>query len=291
MEDINLSKLELSNLEKLSTNSTNSEGIFYFYNTSNEKKLIKIIRDFYNRYTQIGLKNIKILKEYNGIISLEFPEFVLPEALVYIENQFRGYIMQYINGITLSDYLNNPNIPLEEKLHTLKEIGKLLDKLSNFKKIPYNIVLGDFHENNIIITDDYQIRIIDLNGMCLNPEDIPNCKYLNIAVDELRHKGPKYEVNILGEVTPNNDTDIFCYGMILMNFISQCEFAKLPYYEIKRYLNHLKLIGFSIEFIDCIEKLYSSNKNENPYPYIESISKEMLEKASIKSYRRTRFLK
>lgn len=101
-------------MEKLSINCTNSEGIFYFYDTEDGKKLIKIIRDLYNRYTQIGLKNIKILKEYNEILSVAFTEFVLPEALVYIEDELRGYIMQYITGITLSDYLKKTDIPLEK---------------------------------------------------------------------------------------------------------------------------------------------------------------------------------
>lgn len=290
MEDIKLSKTEISSLEKLPINCTNSEGIFYFYDTENGKKLIKIIRDFYNRYTQIGLKNIKILKEYNEILSVAFPEFVLPEALVYIEEKLRGYIMQYITGITLSDYLKKSDIPLEKKLTILKDIGKILEKIFSFNKIPYNIILGDFHENNIIINNENKVKIIDLNGICLNPKDIPNCKYLNMAVNELRYKKTKYEVNILGEVTPNKDTDIFCYGMMIMNFISQSEFGKLPYYKIKRYLNYLKTIGFPTEFINCIEKLYSSDKNVNPYPYIESITEEMIENASMKTYCKTRTL-
>lgn len=290
MEDIKLSKTEISSLEKIPINCTNSEGIFYFYDTENGKKLIKIIRDFYNRYTQIGLKNVKILKEYNEILSIAFPEFVLPEALVYIEDELRGYIMQYITGITLSDYLKKTDIPLEKKLAILKDMGKILEKIFSFNKIPYNIILGDLHENNIIINNNGQIRIIDLNGIYLIPKEIPNCKYLRMAVDELRYKKPKYEVNILGEVTPNKDTDIFCYGMMIMNFISQSEFGKLPFYKIKRYLNYLKTIGFPTEFVNCIANLYSSDKNVNPYPYIESITEEMIENASMKTYCKTRTL-
>ena len=289
MEDIKLGKIEMNSLEVFQTNNANSEGIFYFYTTDDGTMLIKIIKDLYNRYTKIGLKNIKILKEYNEILSAEFQEFVLPEALVYIENELRGYIMHYINGITLSSYLENPSIPLQKKLIILKKIGEILERMFNFKKIPYNIALGDFHENNIIITNDGQIKIIDLNGICLNPKDIPNCKYLNMAFDELHYNKPKYETDsILREVTPNRDTDIFCYGMMIMNFISQSEFGKLPYYKIKRYLDYLKTIGFSTEFINCITKLYSSDKNENPYPYIEDITEEMMENASMKVYSKIR---
>lgn len=290
MEDINLNKLYISNLEKMSTNGTNSEGIFYFYDTKEDKMLIKIIRDYYNRYTQIGLKNIKTLREYSEILSTKIPEFVLPEALVYIDNTLRGYIMQYINGITLNEYLQNTDISLKSKLNILKNIGIILEKIFNFKEIPHNIILGDLHENNIIINNDGQIKVIDLNGIYLNPKDIPNCKYLNMAVNELRYKHSKYETNIIGEITPSKDTDIFCYGMIIMNFISQSEFAKLPYYEIKNYLNYLKTIEFPTEFINCIAKLYSSDKNENPYQYIESITEEMIKNANMKVYCKTKSL-
>lgn len=290
MEDINFNKVFISNLERLSTSDTNSEGTFYFYDTFDGKMLIKIIKDPYNRYTQIGLKNIKTLREHSVILSTAIPEFVLPEALVYIDKTLRGYIMQYVKGTTLSDYLQNSAISLEKKLTILKKIGKTLERIFNFKEIPYKLILGDLHENNIIITNDEEIKIIDLNGMCLNPKDIPNCKYLNIAVDELRWKRPKYEINIIGEVVPSENTDIFCYGMIIMNFISQSEFVKLPYYKIREYLNYLKTLGFRTDLINCIAKLYNLDKNENPYPYIEGISEEMIKNASMKVYCKNRNL-
>ena len=278
---LKIDRKDLKKFEKLLT--TGCEGDFYFYDTPNERKLIKILRDLNNRYTRGGLENIKVLNQHINILAKEFPELVLPEKLVIVDKELCGYTMQYIKGMPLNIYLQAPNISFKEKIYILKSIGIFLEKLSYFK-FPFGpIVLGDLHEENILVDEDGKIKIIDLNGIFLESNEIPNCKYL-IADNGFYFNKPKYIVDITGDVVPNQNTDILCYCMIIMNFITKSEFYKLRDYQINEYLKYMKIINFPIEFTSCIAKLYSRENNQNPYLYLDYITLDMLEQSSMENY-------
>ena len=285
---LKIDRKDLKKFEKLLT--TGCEGDFYFYDTPNERKLIKILRDLNNRYTRGGLENIKVLNQHIDILAKEFPELVLPEKLVIVDKELCGYTMQYIKGMPLNIYLQAPNISFKEKIYILKSIGIFLEKLSYFK-FPFGpIVLGDLHEENILVDEDGKIKIIDLNGIFLESNEIPNCKYL-IADNGFYFNRPKYTVDITGDVVPSQNTDILCYCMIIMNFITKSEFYKLRDYQINEYLKYMKTINFPIEFTSCIAKLYSRENNTNPYLYLDYITLDMLEQSSMENYKAKQTLK
>ena len=285
---LKIDRKDLKKFEKLLT--TGCEGDFYFYDTPNERKLIKILRDLNNRYTRGGLENIKVLNQHIDILAKEFPELVLPEKLVIVDKELCGYTMQYIKGMPLNIYLQAPNISFKEKIYILKSIGIFLEKLSYFKSPFGPIVLGDLHEENILVDEDGKIKIIDLNGIFLESSEIPNCKYL-IADNGFYFNKPKYIVDITGDVVPNQNTDILCYCMIIMNFITKSEFYKLRDYQINEYLKYMKTINFPIEFTSCIAKLYSRENNTNPYLYLDYITLDMLEQSSMENYKAKQTLK
>lgn len=278
---LKINKKDLDNFEKLLT--TGCEGNFYFYDMPNERKVIKILKDLNNRYTRGGLENIKVLNQHIDILAKEFPELVLPENLVIVDKELCGYTMQYIKGVPLNIYLQAPNIEFKEKINILKSIGIFLEKLSYFKAPFGPIVLGDLHEENILVDEDGKIKIVDLNGIFLKANEIPNCKYL-IADNGFYFKRPKYVVDITKDVVPNQNTDILCYCMIIMNFITKSDFYKLRDYQINEYLKYMKTINFPREFIKCIAKLYSIENNKNPYLYLDYITLDILKQSHMENY-------
>ncbi len=285
LKSIEINSDDLNKLVSITT--TGCEGDFYFYEINNEKKLLKIIRELNNRYTQTGLKNIVLLNQNYEELKKEFPEFVLPENLVMVDKELSGYTMEYIKGRTLDKYLEDITITFEDKINVLKKLGLLLERLSHSNNNISPIVLADLHEENIIVDENGNIKIIDLNGIYLKDNGVPNCKYL-ITDNGFYFKEPKYTVNCIGEVIPNYNTDILCYCMIIMNFITKSNFYRLRDYQINAYLRYLKIIDFPKEIIDCIDKLYSKEDNVNPYFYLDYLTEEMIEKAKMDNYNKVR---
>ncbi len=243
---------------------------------------MKIIKNIYNYYSKQGLKAIQILVEYQEMFSEILPEFVCPIALVYIEETLNGYLMEFIKGINLKDYLADSNVDFKEKIHTLQNVGQVVNKTQKIKDFPYSFSFGDLHEKNIIVTQNRNIKIIDSNGVSLFKVGI-NSKYLNHCESNLFY-GDKYQRDLCGDFIATIDTDILCYVMIIMNFISKSDFSKFPFYKLPDYLKYLKENNFPSDFLNCIERLYSEKNNINPYPYLEDITEEMVEKANIKTY-------
>lgn len=286
MNSIFLKKEELSTFERFKPdNYTTSEGIFYFYELGKERLLMKIMKNIYNYYSSQGLKTIQILMEYKSIFTEIVPELVLPESLVYIDLYLVGYLSKYIEGLNLKSYLTNPNINFKQKIDVLQRIGLIFERVKNLQSFPYHFHFGDFHEDNVIITMDDEIKIIDSNGVSLFEEGI-NSKYLKLCSSNLPYFGyeNKYNREPYGEYLASRDTDLLCYMMIVMNYLTQSNFSKLPFYKLNHYLEYLKSIGFSQDFLSCIGKLYKPENNENPYLYLGNITEDMLENAKMSVY-------
>lgn len=283
MRNIFIKETELLKLEKVKIRDPQKcEGVFYFYSVSNKKMIMKIMKNTHNYYSSQGLKAIQILLEYKNTISEVIPEFVVPEALVYIDSILKGYLMNFIEGVKLQEFLENPNIEFKQKIYILQNIGIILDKPLNLSNFPYFFHFGDLHEGNIMITSNGNIKILDSNGISIFQEDV-NSKYLHLCKSNLFCRS-KYQTNQVDDPIASRDTDILCYMMIVMNFISQSNFSEFPFYKINDYLKYLKSINFSEEFLNCIDKLYTSENNINPYPYLENITEDMLEKANMNAY-------
>lgn len=283
MKAIYLSIEELNTLRRLETFGENVEAQFYFLGDF----LLKIMRNPWREYSRVSLKNVNTLLESKDKISEEIPEFVLPELLVYIGKHLYGYAMQYINGVMLRDYLQESAIPFVKKIELLKKIGFFIDRFTGSNMFSGKYSLGDFHEDNIIVDVNGNIRIVDVNGLYLSENGIPNCRYIKEADNDLSYEGIKYERGgFFGEegVIPSRETDMFCYGMMIMNFISQTDFVNLSYLERERYLKYLESINFSKEFLKWIKDLWGPISNVNPIAFLDGVTEEMWFSSSYKEY-------
>lgn len=119
--------------------------------------VIKIIENF-----DIGENGFErfLWPEFKKMINLSAePEiatalFVAKAKLQDLE--YDCYVMEYVEGITLKEYLTQNYITVEAKKQIIRELASALEKAHS-----YEIFHGDLHDENIIIDKFGNVKIID----------------------------------------------------------------------------------------------------------------------------------
>lgn len=230
-----------------------------FYEFPNEELLFKSFFNFDERKKKIIQKLEKVQRKYS------IKELEIPTTLVKINDNFTGLSIKKIKGNNLSLVLSNDKISISQKINYLKQVGKVLDNLSRLrKKYNYNnFFLNDIHEDNCIIDNNNKIHIIDLDSSVFSKKDWFQSKYLcHVRNSKLK----KYN-----DFGINQDTDYYCYCIMILNFLFQRKIQNLSYEEFDQYLDYLDKIRFDYSLINCFSKLYINVSNENPYKSLDTI--------------------
>ncbi|MEG1506248.1 MAG: hypothetical protein RR478_01995 [Bacilli bacterium] len=292
MQIVNISEEEFMNLEKyvLPKSIINREGVLYVL-PRKEQMLLKRFFLTNGRPLNNKLYTLGELIENKDIIDIE--ELVMPDALASVGEKIIGYTMPLIDSINLSSALNTMSIDLPTKLEYLKQIGTILRKMAevrNTTKVK-DFYLNDLHENNFVIRrSDKKVFCVDLDS-CSIGGNIPfGTKYLS-KMYPISEVPTKYNGELLtsagGEIVPSENTDLYCYNIIILNFIFNGYVPHLKINEYYDYLEYLISIGANKELIDIFAKLYQLEDNENPDYLLDSIP-EFITKANSVSFARTR---
>lgn len=151
MNFTNITEEELQNMKILSDSSYESKvylknnkvfKIFKQKDESGAKYDNQVLEN--KRKKLICLDNIKLSNN-----------FVKPKELVFINNQFKGYTMDFISYTTLDDFLFKSK---RDKIFLLKAVKDLIKEAHS-----NNIILGDLNSFNFLI-DDYKVYICDLDN-------------------------------------------------------------------------------------------------------------------------------
>lgn len=282
MEVIQLTKKNLEKLIKytLPENLFTAEADLLILPIENKwEKTNKLIKKFYvteGSFFRNKLETIKLLLQFKNTINI--PQLVFPESLVIVDNEIIGYSMELVKSINLEIALLSDEISIERKIKYLYQIGEILDKMEQVRKYTplKQFFLNDVHENNFIIdinTDN--VRVIDLDS-CKIDNNIPltiGSRYLQS--DTIITKIPKYKQDknfVYGcSFIPSRDTDLYCYIIMILNFLYGGEIEKLSIEELYDYLEYLSSIGASKQLINSFKKILSSETNENPYKMLNEI--------------------
>ena len=82
------------------------------------------------------------------------------------------------------------------------------------------------------------------------------------------------DVSLIGESFKiDENTDYYCYIVMLLNYLYGKSITKLSIEEFYDYLSYLHDIGVSYELINMFGLIYTEHANVNPFEYLDELSK------------------
>ena len=294
MQVINISKKRFDNLEtyKLPSSIYNTEAKLYVLPIKNKWETVnKLLKRLYiTSGNMLGNK----LQTINSLIDLKeeigIEEIVFPEKLAVVENKIVGYIMELVESINLETALKSYDVSPGRKIKYLHQIGEILEKMKKVRTYTRikDFYLNDMHEHNFIIENKTgKVRVVDIDSCKINGNYTFGSRYLSpksIILDTPKYK--KEENAICGGFfTPSEDTDLYCYIIMILNTLYGGEFQKLSLEEMYIYLEYLSSLGVSLELLNAFEKITSNTHNENPYELLDNLI-PILPRANKHVYRR-----
>lgn len=279
---INLSKKQFDNLKEyqLPKYLFIAESNLYILPTTNKWKTVnKLLKRFHitnGPSFNNKLKTIELLTKYQNIINIK--ELVFPENLVSVENQIVGYTMELIPSINLEVALSSDEISIDRKIKYLYQIGEILEKMEYVRKYTElkDFYLNDIHENNFVIDLNLDnIKVVDLDSCKINNNITYTIGSRYLQANTIIANIPKYKQDenfpYGCSFLPTRDTDLYCYNIMILNFIYGGEIEKLSIEELYDYLEYLSSIGINPKIIDIFKKLVSNSPNENPYKLLKEL--------------------
>lgn len=289
MEIINMSRKKFKTLTPLILPKTikNVECELFNYRHHGKEMLIKkfLCHDttfFANKiYT---LEAIDVNRDY-------IPDyFIKPEYLMSIARRIEAFAMSLVKGVNLSMILNDSNIETEEKKLYLRRIGQILKEMKNIRKYTplSDFYIGDLHEDNLIVdANSREVYVADFDSCKILGNKTFYPKYLtssslisNLDGKYKRNDDNPYLVNY--EVDEN--TDLYCYNIMILNYLYGGVVNNLQITEFYDYLNYLNDIKIDLHLLECFNKIVSNGDNENPVDYIETLTQEQIGRARKRVY-------
>lgn len=277
MEVKNFTKEEVLKMHNLSYMT--SEGDIFLTNN----KVVKMFKRTNGDYFSNKLFTIHALADDINLKSIK--ELVLPEKIITIDDKIIGFTMPYKKGVTLEEYLDS-DISIESKIEILKKIGKILEKMKcirEVKEMP-DFFINDLHEKNFLIDPTTkEISIVDLDSCSINGNLKFGSKYLSYLTPlDNFEKYQKVKTFTCGaDYIPSEQTDLYCYTIMILNFLSNTSFHRLSLEEANKYFEYLETIGLNKELLFNISKIYSEDNNVNIFDDLDAI-KEIIGKSRIK---------
>lgn len=292
MKTISLSKKIFDSLPylELGEDVCNWESDIFDYTYKGKPKILKVLHENFGRQFANKLYTVEMLnanKEY-------LPDsFVMPDYLVSVRNETIGFTVPKIDGITFACILANPQIDIKDKIDYLRKIGGVLVQLSKIREYTdnddiKNFYINDIHSSNFMVNPrNREIYVIDLDSCKIAQNEAVISLYM--TRDSLINTNPnKYEVNknrlSSGYIIPSEETDLYCYIMMIISFLYGKNVSKLSIVDYYEYLNYLVSIGMDQKLVDIFFNVLSDKPNENPLNLLETITDEQAKKAKALVY-------
>lgn len=275
MDIINMSSKQI--VGNIVLDEYNRSGSIKIVNYFNKKMVLKRIdSDMHD----VVIKKIEFLNCYKYL----FPSnFVIPKFLVLLDNKDLYMAMDYVNGNNLGDVLKDKSINICDKKIYLSYIGNTLEEMKCMRANPLlsDFCLGDLHEDNFIVSND-KLYTIDLDDIKIDSIS-PVSSYLQVGtlfsyfhtdkyiVEEYNSYFVKYKVDY--------NTDMYCYIMVILNFLYGDNVNNMNIKEFYCYLDYLDRLGINGSLLECFNSISSSDDNINPMNYIDSLTSNQIYRA------------
>ncbi len=282
MRVISISKKRFDSLKKVHLCDVNTEADLYSFTYHGVDKLLKKL------YVSDGINFAKKLFTLEVLSSYDLPScFVVPDSLVSVNKEVVGFSIPCIDGITLKGLFDN-DYPFEVKIKYLKDIGLILDKMVNIRKHTdlKHFYLNDVHESNFMVNyDTGELCVIDLDGCKVNGSFSFPARYLTPRA--LLNSVNKYNIDNYRHgayVMADYNSDLYCYVIIVLNFLYGDCINNLGLSSFYDYLNYLERIGINKDLLVCFSRIVSYGDNINPMNYLDSLTSEQVCRAKKRVY-------
>lgn len=200
---------------------------------------------------------------------------VIPDIMVVVNNSIVGFAMPLIrNHKNIGAIINNDKIDTTVKLYYLREIGNIIDKVHRTEDPSFKLNFGDLNEYNFILDRNKNVKVIDLDSSYTGEAKPLNCAYYLLKNKYLSMVNNKYKTASNGIILPTDNTDLYCYNMMILNAISGRSMFKEDIDVYYDYLNYLKSMDIDDNIIDSFSRIYVPVDNSNPKDYLDTIDKE-----------------
>lgn len=282
MQAISMSQNKYKQLTKMNLPKEvfNTEAIIYDFRYKGEEKAFKKLLNNMG----VNLANKLYTLEMLDVNRKYLPEnLCIPDYLTIVGGVVEGFTMPKIEGINFSTTLKNKNITIEEKIYYLKKIGELLHQLEQIRKYtPFNdFYLNDIHESNFIVNPYKKtITAVDLDSSRVCSKANFASRYLT-PLALLNNVKDKYKIiednsSSLGYVEADSNTDLYCYIIMILNYLYGENINNLNLEDFYNYLTYLEEIGINKELIEIFKNIVSNKDNENPYDLLDTLTTEQV---------------
>lgn len=275
MDIINMSSKQITS--NITLDSYNTSGYLKIVNYFNRKMVLKKIDPI--RCDEV-ISKVLFLNRYKNLMP---SNFIIPEFLVLLDNKDLYMAIDYINGNNLGDVLKDKNINIRDKKIYLFYIGNTLEEMRHMRENPLlsDFCLGDLHEDNFIVSNK-KLYTIDLDDAKIDSIS-PIASYLQMGT--LFSKFETYKYKIIEEspyfvkYEVNCNTDMYCYIMVILNFLYGDNVNNMNINDFYCYLDYLYKIGIDSSLLECFNSISSSDDNINPMNYIDSLTSNQIYRA------------
>ena len=75
-----------------------------------------------------------------------------------------------------------------------------------------------------------------------------------------------------GAFIPDENTDLYCYIIVILNFLYGDNIQNFTINDFYNYLEYLQHIGINHELLSIFEKIATGSENENPGELLDSLT-------------------
>ena len=263
--------------------------------------LAKIKDNF--KYKEYIIKKLKILnatslanKMWTVIMlgdygkNMEVEELVIPEHQIFIDGNLSGFSVPRIKGRNLGKIIKDFKTPNEDILKYFFKVGVAIEKVQHNSAFVFpggvKFHFGDLHAYNIIIDENDNAKFVDLDSGYVG-SSLPNPSMYLSTTNFLLNNQRKYPVINSGYIClniPNDDTDLYCYNMMILEFLANYKIRKTNIEDYYGYLGYLQSLGYGPDILESFFRLPISCHNINPCNYLDQIPKDKICRSSYSVY-------
>lgn len=237
--------------------------VFKFLDSQDDDKVIA--RKMYT----VGMLNS--CEEYKNIA-----ELVIPEFTVVVDDRIVDFAMEMIESHkNLGKILNDSDVSLSLKIPYLVGIGDIIDKVLKVDSENVKMQFGDLNEFNFILDEDGNIKVVDLDSAYVGQDEPINPAYYLRKNLYLPYIKDKYRLSQRGELIPNDNTDLFCYNMMILSILAKEDLFNKDMDTFYAYLYHMSDVGVDKCLLDSFTRLYTPADNINPKDMLNGIKPEL----------------